>query len=557
MDPYKVLGVSANKIKHKSDLEPARRRAKQLYKRYGNEKNKFEAKKVLEAFKMIENNLKNKPGEGQYKIIGRSRKERELDKHFNHQTKEIKGNKQLKKVLKKEMKGGHQGLRLRGDKERVARPRRRKRRRTQQPKKQYLDALQGLNKVAGFLMDGAKFPKAIKLLNRWVREYMNQDNRGHVFRVMHKLTTADFIIDDTDARQEVVQVYEYVLGYFSAWFEEEESRQMLSWAWRVSTAISCQCFTDDAFMLSNTIGKLNEAMTLLERHKDVVAENGKSDDEEEPMFGNLGMRTPERSPYGMPTPEPSPSPDSEDEAVKPELKEEVKEEFEFEAKEEDEEDEKKDVKLGVANVKVMKAKEEVKEEAIDLDEAIELGDSDVEMKNEVIDSEDEVNSIDSANDVLLESLSSGDSDIDELSSGMSSEVEYCPDAEFKVPSTAASLAAIRKHFVFRCMGTLFSRRGPLWARSKIDTFFQDIFYRRAIFEPGQVTQVEAWQARIKAMQKDGIRDVGDANSNPLESHRPVIDSRETRTVLDADSNAWAAKQTFDARDKLGGRNVIR
>jgi len=146
-------------------------------------------------------------------------------------------------------------------------------------------------------------------------------------------------------------------------------------------------------------------------------------------------------------------------------------------------------------------------------------------------------------------------DLGELSSGSGSDVEYV-DFEFKVPSTAAILRWTSENFVDRCLGTLFANRGPLWAQGKIDTFFQDVFYRRSVFKPQLQTQVEAWQARIKVLQKNGGRAVGEAN-NPLEAHRPVVDSRETRTVIDSDSNAWAAKQTFDSRDKCGGSRVIR
>merc|ERR1719262_2018559 len=128
---------------------------------------------------MIEANLKNKVGEGQYKLIGRSRKERELDKHFNHQTKEIKQDKNLKRTLK-QARHGEKRMRLRGDKERVAQPRRRSRRhykRKKQMSKKQLDALQGLQKLIPFLDSQAKFPKAIALLRRWVSDYMNPDNR--------------------------------------------------------------------------------------------------------------------------------------------------------------------------------------------------------------------------------------------------------------------------------------------------------------------------------------------------------------------------------------------
>jgi len=37
----------------------------------------------------------------------------------------------------------------------------------------------------------------------------------------------------------------------------------------------------------------------------------------------------------------------------------------------------------------------------------------------------------------------------------------------------------------------------LWARPKIDAFFQDLFYRRSVFAAPQRIQIEAWQSRIK------------------------------------------------------------
>merc|ERR1711957_521148 len=138
----------------------------------------------------------------------------------------------------------------------------------------------------------------------------------------------------------------------------------------------------------------------------------------------------------------------------------------------------------------------------------------------------------------------------------SSEVE---DSIFIVPSAGKSLTQLQHCFVERCLATLYKQRGPMWARPKIDPFFQDIFYKRAILLPQQQTSVEGWQARIKSLQKNGARDVGMENANacPLQSHRPVIDSRETRNITDADSNAWAAKQTFDSRESCGGSGVLR
>jgi len=563
MDPYKVLGVDASKIKHDSDLIPARKRAKLLYKRHSDAKNKFEAKKVLEAFEMIKRNLKGKVGEGQYKLIGRSRKERELDKHFNHQTKEIKNDKGVKRQLQMAQQGERR-MRLRGDKERVARPRRRAHRRHSKKKqmsKKHVDSLQGLQKLSGFLESEKKFPKAIPLLNRWVREYMNQDNRGYIFELLHKLAKAEYVTEDSDSRQHVIQCFEYVMGYFSEWFEKEEEHKMLHQAWRMSCVLSCHCHTDDAFMLSRTITSLNEALTLLETNKEKI--------EEEAKLG-FGLDAPRV--YGQATPpgspllsddgnEPSGSPpvgspsdgedgdgdmmedygdfsasDSEaDEGVKENCKDELKVETKMEFKEE----------LVKEEVKV-----EVKKEPPNRKAAIEISlDSDDDAQENVIDSEDSVHDIDSGAD--------GQSDdvFEELSSGSESGVE-CVDMSFKAPSVPASLRMVSEHFVFRCLGTLFSNRGPMWARPKIDAFFQEVFYRREIFTSDQQTQIEAWQARIKVLQKNPNAIVGEAN-NPMEAHRPVIDSREMVTSIESASSAWSAKQTIDSRDRCGGSRVIR
>ena len=116
MDPFKILGVANREIKGPSDVEKLRRRAKKLFKRYASEKKKFEAKKVLEAFEHVQRSQKM----SDIKILGRSRKERELDKHFNHQTKEIKNNKEVRRHLKRARKGTrYQRMHLPGDKDLV------------------------------------------------------------------------------------------------------------------------------------------------------------------------------------------------------------------------------------------------------------------------------------------------------------------------------------------------------------------------------------------------------------------------------------------------------
>ncbi|OLQ10451.1 hypothetical protein AK812_SmicGene5849 [Symbiodinium microadriaticum] len=272
MDPYKVLGVPASQVKHPSDIDKVRQRAKKLYKRFAAEKNKFQAKKVMEAFEMVQRNMK-KIGEGAYKLLGRGRKERELDRHFNHQTKEIKKDRRVKRHLTKARRGevhGEKRMHLPGDKERIPTFRRSKKRRRHKMakiKKPNVDVLQGLERIAAVLPQRTKFPKVVKLLYRWTKEYMNVDNREYIFRVLNDVTKLPFLAEDSEGRQDVICVFEYVLSYNSLWFKEDEKRQMLGRAWQLATVTFCQCFTDDAFTLSSTIAKLNEAFALIEKSK--------------------------------------------------------------------------------------------------------------------------------------------------------------------------------------------------------------------------------------------------------------------------------------------------
>eukprot|EP00931_Biecheleriopsis_adriatica_P046019 TRINITY_DN26391_c0_g1_i1.p1 TRINITY_DN26391_c0_g1~~TRINITY_DN26391_c0_g1_i1.p1 ORF type:complete len:551 (+),score=154.16 TRINITY_DN26391_c0_g1_i1:83-1735(+) len=550
MDPYKTLGISKNEVKAPSDLDKVRTRAKKLYRRYAEEKNKFQCKLVMQAFEMIKANQK-KIGEGAYKLLGRGRKERELDRHFNHQTKEIKKDRRVKRTLKQARKG-EKRLHLPGDKEKIPLYRKSRRRRKRQqlykPKNTNVDVLQGLDRLAAVLPQRTKFPKVIKLLHRWIKEYMNVDNREYIFRVLNDLTKLPFLAEDNEGRQDVIVAFEYILAYNSQWFDQDERTQMLGRAWKMNTILQCRCHTDDAFTLNSTITKLNEAFDLIEKFKPSLdayleeqakreatkrefkieamkAEAKLEAKEEVKMEDECKERDTKIAKLAAPV-----EPSSLATEVKTEMKEEPNDEEEGDEGEE-EEDGEDDEPLSDEELKKEKKPKAV---CVDLDSDAEDGG----VKEEIaLSSEEELESA------------------DEIES--SSEAEELASAVFPVPSMEESLIELRAGFVDRCLFALFRNRGPLWARSKVDNFFQDIFYRKECLSRDQQTQVEAWQARIKVLQKEGEHKVGDANSNPLESHRPVVDSRETRTVFDADSSAWSAKQTFDAREVHGGRQVIR
>merc|ERR1719478_100996 len=114
---------------------------------------RFEAKKVLEAFDMIKKNLRNPEGLGQF--LGRSRKERELDKHFNHQTKEIKA--EIKNKKKSRAERLHNGkVQLFGEKtDRIKKfvPEKKKKR----LKPENMDVIVALHRIVTCLRSSAKF----------------------------------------------------------------------------------------------------------------------------------------------------------------------------------------------------------------------------------------------------------------------------------------------------------------------------------------------------------------------------------------------------------------
>jgi len=598
MDPYKVLGISVEQVKHDSDLDKVRARAKTLYKRHSKAGKKFDAKKVLEAYELVKQRQKSRVGEGQYKILGRSRKERELDKHFNHQTKDIKKNKRLMKALKAARHGtAKTRIHLPGDKERIPRQKRsrrdrhRRRRRDKRRKKRQVDVniLEGLNRVAKFLPQESKFPKVIKLLHTWIKDYMNADNREYIFKVLHGVANCGFLLSDAGARQDVAAVFEYVLTYFAEWFGRGLETSSFGRSWQVAAVLASQCFTDDAFVLTSTITKLTEALELLEKHKDLIGviperrskakkeeDDKKKEDDDEETGKHKRAKSEDRGSVGVKS-EDGASDDgggseaSFGERVERRTKVETKVEAKGEAKDEAKDEVKDEAEaagprglaapvLPAASPAPLPSPLASPGDDDDDDDDVDVLSSGSDGADAAVDvaSDDDVLDVGSdGSDVKAEGISLGSSEgsVEEAEVSSEGDVEEVEGSIFATPPPGQSLDLLRQHFVDRCLATLFQRRGPLWARPKIDAFFQELFYRRAVFSKAQQAQVEAWQSLIKTSQKLGARDVGQAN-NPLEPNRPVVDSREMRTIIDSDSNVWSAKQTFDSRESSAGR-VIR
>jgi len=435
-----------------------------------------------------------------------------------------------------------------------------------------------------------------------MKEYMNLENREYVFKVLDGIANCNFLVDDPGTRQDVIQVFEYSLGYYSAWFDKGPEHSLFRQSWSVGAVLACKCYADDSFVLSATLAKLGEAMELLEKHRDqigVVPETRaerrlRAKKEEEDDKDKLKAKSEDDGDSEVK------SEDDGNMSVKGEMDDEEEDEDDakgFKKEEEAKGKVKAEDKAAVARSGAVAAKL-ARQPFVGMGMAApvvpallpeplpspgpagsplpspcplgspstdEGDDDDLEVLSSAsshvdVGSEDEVLDVGSdVDDEVKEEIelddceSSDEEEEEEVSS--EGEVEEVEGSVFPVPPPGKSLDVIREHFVERCLAALFQQRGPLWARPKIDAFFQDIFYRRSVFTPEQQTQVEAWQARIKTNQRLGERSVGEAN-NPLEAHRPVVDSRETRNIISADSNTWAAKQTFDSREASAQR-VIR
>merc|ERR1712187_202083 len=106
---------------------------------------------------------------------------------------------------------------------------------------------------------------------------------------MGGVANCEFLLEDVDARLDIVQVFEYTSGYFSKWLEESEQNRMLGHCWDTSAVQACKCYTDDPFVLSSTIAKLNDALKIIEDYKEQLVERERAIElkKEEAFFGAL------------------------------------------------------------------------------------------------------------------------------------------------------------------------------------------------------------------------------------------------------------------------------
>ena len=264
---YKMFGVRRDQVNNQGDLEKIRIQAKQMWKKHNSRGQKFEASKVLEFFGNIEKDLKNKDRQ----ILGRGRKEREMDSHFNSQTKEIrqiqrsKQKKAMAQMSGQAPKPKEKTYRLPGDRLRI-----KKKTRSEVLNLTYMekrapadnkpkapaaaDPLQALQKISAHLTAPARFSKAVALFATWIKDYLREENKAEVFSVLDTVIN-DCDITQAEARPHVIAAFKIVLNDHQDWFTCKDSLVLRDF-WKMATMTHLSLFTDDQFALAKGIKEL-------------------------------------------------------------------------------------------------------------------------------------------------------------------------------------------------------------------------------------------------------------------------------------------------------------
>lgn len=107
----------------------------------------------------------------------------------------------------------------------------------------------------------------------------------------------------------------------------------------------------------------------------------------------------------------------------------------------------------------------------------------------------------------------------------------------------AELRRIQQDVLFEGLAVAFKYYQIPWARSAVETFFQEAYYaREEVFDdPSRCVKIVEWQAQIKKVKAGGktfgaVLGIGEAAN-------PVKDGRDTRISTVHGSAIWSAKQT--------------
>jgi len=107
---------------------------------------------------------------------------------------------------------------------------------------------------------------------------------------------------------------------------------------------------------------------------------------------------------------------------------------------------------------------------------------------------------------------------------------------------------LKREILFEIVGDLFRKYRVIWAKPALKQFFDDLYFKRDIFNEEQKRGVEDYKANLQNLRntdtmRGSKKDFLDSKimSNPLNSAREVRDGRSTTFSTDG-INKWANKQ---------------
>mmetsp|Transcript_26696 Transcript_26696/g.69022 ORF Transcript_26696/g.69022 Transcript_26696/m.69022 type:complete len:497 (-) Transcript_26696:109-1599(-) len=276
MDPYKVLGVARN-----AELQEVREQAKKLKKKYKARRDKKGLAAMYAAWEAVES---DKMQTRQLQLLGRSRKERELDGAFRRQGREIVKDGSLDPRAPDQTV---EEIRLPGDRvqipqhsrdhiqkqkqrEREMRESRRRRRMGLRVKKEpkHVVALTRLKRMHAFLLDPIKFPKAVQIIRREiVPAALDPDSKDEFIDAFDSILRCGNVTSD-DGREEVLKLFERLPKHFKHCFQTESDHRCLR-VWNLAAVIPNRIKKADGLTLGEEVRKLREIFDGFENTREL------------------------------------------------------------------------------------------------------------------------------------------------------------------------------------------------------------------------------------------------------------------------------------------------
>mmetsp|Transcript_41239 Transcript_41239/g.89921 ORF Transcript_41239/g.89921 Transcript_41239/m.89921 type:complete len:522 (+) Transcript_41239:21-1586(+) len=514
MDPYKVLGVARN-----AELQEVREQAMKLKKKYKARRDKKGLAAMYAAWEAVQS---DKLQTRQIQLLGRSRKERELDGAFRRQGREIHKEGSLDPRAPDQ---DIEEIRLPGDRvqipqhsreyilkqkkrQREIRESRRRRRMGLRVKKQpkHVDALTRLKRMHVFLLDPIKFPKAVQIIRREiVPAALDPDSKDDFIDAFDAILRCGNVTCD-DGRDEVLKLFERLPQHFKHCFQTESDERYLR-VWNVAAVIPNRIKKADGLTLGEEVRKLREIFEGFENTRELnrVFCFPKLDGTEDLNTEFMPLPSPGSAVDGCPEPRPISSavdtlplasPESAEPCSSTPLTSPCELPDRSPLSSSCDHDDDMGLKLEVkTEVKVEHVKSERQEEVLDV--------SMQPLDNDFSDAED------------AQSLSRA----------------FLDEERFHV--------LMRRYFVI-ALEYVFALRNKPWARGQVVSLFQDVYYSRSRLFDEEAERVSQMQADLKVVQK--TKDLTKVLAlDPLEANRPVVDGREETAFTNSASQGWMMK----------------